>query len=55
LHPDAEPAGGSGGEGEGSVVCLGDALDECQAEADACVVGTYAFAAALKRLSKSGN
>jgi hypothetical protein len=34
---------------------LGDALDECQAEADTCVVGAYAFGAALKRLGKRGN
>jgi hypothetical protein len=31
---------------------LGDALDDCQAEADTCVVGAYAFGAALKRLDK---
>jgi hypothetical protein len=36
-------------------VCFGDALDDCQAEADACVVGAYAFAAALKRLGKRGD
>ena len=42
LHRDAEPAGGPGGEGEGSVVCLGDALDDRQAEADTCVVGADA-------------
>jgi hypothetical protein len=29
LHRDAESASGPGGEGEGSVVCLGDALDDC--------------------------
>jgi hypothetical protein len=34
---------------------LGDALDDCQAEADACVVGAYAVAAALKRLGKRGD
>jgi hypothetical protein len=44
-----------GGKGEGSVVCLGDAFDDCQAEADTCVVGAYAFGAALKRLGKRGN
>ena len=55
LHRDAEPPSGPGGEGEGSVVCLGDALDDRQAEADACVVGAYAFAAALKRLGKRGD
>jgi len=55
LHRDAEPAGGPGGEGEGSVVCLGDAFDDCQAEADTCVVGAYAFGAAKKRLGKRGN
>jgi hypothetical protein len=41
--------------GEGSVVCLGDAFDDCQAEADTCVVGAYAFGAAKKRLDKHGN
>src|SRR5206468_12988717 len=50
-----ESAGGPGGEGEGSVVCLGDAFDDCHAEADACVVGAYAFGAALKRLGKRGD
>jgi hypothetical protein len=30
-----EAAGGSGGEGEGAVVCSGNAFDDCQAEADA--------------------
>src|SRR5262245_35655990 len=55
LYCDAKPAGGPGGEGERSVVCPGDALDDCQAEADACVVGAYAFGAALKRLGKRGD
>ena len=36
-------------------MCLGDALDDCQAEADTCVVGAYAFGAAKKRLAKRGN
>jgi hypothetical protein len=36
-------------------VCLGDALDDCQAESDACVLGAYASAAALKGLAKRGN
>ena len=45
----------SRGEGEGSVVCLGDAFHDCQAEADTCVVGAYAFGAALKRLGKRGS
>ena len=40
-----------GSGGEGSVVCLGDALDDCQPEADACV----AFGAANKRLRKGGD
>ncbi len=35
-------------------MCLGDALDDCQAEANACVVGAYAFGAALKRLGTHG-
>jgi hypothetical protein len=34
---------------------LGDALDECQAEADTSVVGAYASSAAKKRLGKRGN
>src|SRR6478609_11305536 len=55
VHRDAEPAGGAGGEGEGSVVRLGDAVDDCQAEADTRVVGAYAFGAALKRLDERGN
>ena len=55
MHRDAEPASGPGGEGEGSVVCLGDAVDDCQAEANTCVVGAYASGAALKRLDKRGN
>src|SRR5919108_90384 len=55
MDSDAEPASGAGGEGEGSVVCLGDAFDDCQAEADTRVVGAYAFRAALKRLDKRGN
>jgi hypothetical protein len=36
-------------------VCLGDAFDDCRAEADTCVVGAYAFGAAKKRLDKRGN
>src|SRR5437764_954568 len=55
LHRDAEPPSGPGGEGQGSLVCLDDALDDCQAEAYACVVGAYAFAASLKRLGKRGS
>jgi hypothetical protein len=31
---------------------LGDAFDDCQAEADTRVVGAYAFGAAKKRLDK---
>ena len=54
MHCDVKPAGGAGGEGEGSVVCLGDAFDDCQAEADTCVVGVYACRAAKKRLGKRG-
>ena len=43
LHGDAEPPAGPGAETEGSVVRLGDALDDGQAESDACVVGVYPF------------
>src|ERR687897_803937 len=49
LHRDAEPASGPGGEGEGSVMCLDDALDDRQAEADTRVIGAYAFGAAPER------
>jgi hypothetical protein len=42
LHRDTKTASGPGSEGEGPVVCLGDALDDRQAEADARVVGAYA-------------
>ena len=55
MHRDAEAPGGPGGEGEDSVVCLGDAFDDCQAEADPGVVGGDAFGAAKKRLDKRGN
>ena len=47
MHRDAEPACGPGGEREVSVVCLGDALDDCQTEADTCVVCADAYRAAL--------
>jgi hypothetical protein len=33
---------------------LGDAPDDCQAKADTCVVGVYAFGAAKERLDKRG-
>jgi hypothetical protein len=36
-------------------VCLGDALDDRQTEADTGVVGAYAFDTALKRLGKRRN
>jgi hypothetical protein len=36
-------------------VCLGDAFDDCQAEANTCVICAYAFAAAKKWLGKRGN
>src|SRR4051812_50099924 len=52
LHGDAEPARGPGSEGEGSVVCLGDAFDDRQAEADPCMVGADAFGAALERFGE---
>src|SRR5882757_33696 len=55
LHRDDEPASAPGSEGEGSVVRLGDAVDDRQAEADTGVVDTYALSAALKRLDKRGN
>ena len=46
MHRDVEPTSGPGDEGEGAVVRLGDAFDDCQAEADTSVVGAYAFGAA---------
>ena len=46
------PPAGTWGEREGPVVCLGDAFDDGQAEADACVVSTYAFSAAKERLGQ---
>src|SRR5262249_6328561 len=42
LHRDAEPSGRAGSEGQRSVVRLGDALDDRQAEADACSVAACA-------------
>jgi membrane-associated phospholipid phosphatase len=38
-----------GGGNEGSGVCLGDAVDDCEAEADTCVLRAYAFGDALER------
>jgi hypothetical protein len=37
----------AGGQGEGSVMCLGNAFDDCQDEADTGVVGAYTFGATL--------
>jgi hypothetical protein len=34
---------------------LRDAFDDCQAEADTCVLGVYAVGAATKRLDKRAN
>jgi hypothetical protein len=36
-------------------MCSGDAVDDCQAEADTRAVGAQAFGAALKRLGKRGD
>src|SRR5262245_174980 len=55
VHRDTEPARIPSGEGEGSVVRLGDALDDCESETDAGVVGADAFTAALERLGKGGD
>src|SRR3954468_4138002 len=52
LQRGAEPAGGAGGEGEGPVVGLGDALDDRQAQAGTCVLGAYAFGSATKRVAE---
>src|SRR5689334_25317514 len=45
LGDDAEASGGAGGEGEGSVMGLGDALGDREAEADAGVIRTGAVGA----------
>ena len=52
LHRDAEPTFGARREGERSFVCLGDALDDRQSEADTCVVGADALGAALERFGE---
>ena len=52
MHSDAESPSGPGGEGEGPVVCLGDAFEDCRAEADTCMVTAYAFGAALERFGE---
>src|SRR5262245_62042628 len=54
-HGDAEAAGGARREREGPVVCLGDALDDGQAEADTCVVGAYALGATPERRDQRGD
>ena len=54
MHSDAESSRRPWGEGEGSVVRLGDALNDCKAEADTCVGCGSAFGAALKRLRQCG-
>src|SRR6478736_4159729 len=51
-HCDGEPAGSSGAEREGSVVCLSDALDDRQAKAHPRIVPAGASSAALKRLGE---
>ena len=38
LQRGAESAVGTGGEGEDTVVCRRDALDESETEADPCVI-----------------
>src|SRR3954471_8401590 len=55
LHRDPEAAVGAGRDREGSVVRLGDAPDDRQAEADARMVADSAFAAALERLGDRGD
>src|SRR5262245_35327358 len=52
LQREAEPATDPGGEGEGSVVCLRDALDDGQAETDTGMAGADAFGAALERFGE---
>ena len=52
MNGDAEPAGLTRREGERAVVCLGDPLDDRQAEADARVVAARALGAAKERLGK---
>jgi hypothetical protein len=55
LNRDEKAASGPGGEGERSVVCLCDAIYDCQTETHTCVVAAYAFRATLERLGKRGN
>src|SRR5918993_4051487 len=54
LHRDAESSSSTGTEGKGAVVCLRDALDDREAQADTCVVRAYAVGAAPKRLAEGG-
>ncbi len=51
-HRHAESSFCLGGKEEGSVVGLGDALDDGQAEADTCVVGVNACGAPVKRFGE---
>src|SRR5699024_7250368 len=55
AHGGAEPACGPRGEAESSVVRLGDALDDREAEAHATVVGADSLAAALEGLGERGD
>src|SRR3954447_16737908 len=52
LHRYAQPACRTRGEGEGSVVRVGDAPHDRETEADTGVICAYAFRAAPKRLGK---
>ena len=55
THGEGSTRRPCGGEDEGSVVGAGDAIDDGQTEADACVVAVYAFGAALERRDRGGN
>src|ERR1700722_19135424 len=54
-HRDAKPTSVPGREGEGSVVCLSNALDDGQAQADTSLVRVGAFGAPPKRLGERGD
>jgi hypothetical protein len=55
VHGNAEAAGVPGGDEENSVMSLGDAFDDHQAESDTFVIGAYAFSAPLKRFYERGH
>ena len=54
-YSDAEPTRLPGSEGEGSVVCLDDVVDDGEAETYACVIAVDTFFAALERFDQGGD